>query len=47
VRCNLRVISICISLLTKHLNISSGIYEPFEFPQLRILCLALFSIFFK
>jgi hypothetical protein len=42
---NLRVILICISLMTRMLNISLGVSQPFEFPQLRILCLALFPIF--
>jgi hypothetical protein len=41
VRWNHSVVLICISLL----NIFSGASQPFGIPQLRILCLALYSIF--
>ena len=39
VRWNLRVVLICISLMTKNVS------QPFDIPQLRILCLALSPIF--
>jgi hypothetical protein len=43
VRWNLRVVLICISLMTK--NSSLGASQPFGIPQLRILCLILYPIF--
>ena len=46
VRWNLRVVLICISLMTKcMLNISLGVSQPLDIPQLRILRLALYPIF--
>ena len=45
VRCNLKVVLICISLMIKDVNIFSSASQPLSIPQLRILCLALYSIF--
>jgi hypothetical protein len=42
-RWNLRLF--CISLMIKDVEYFSGASQPFGIPQLRILCLALYSIF--
>jgi hypothetical protein len=42
---NLRVVLICISLMTKDVEHFLGASRPFSIPQLRILCLALYSTF--
>jgi hypothetical protein len=42
VRGDLRVVLICISLMTKDVKHSLGASWPFDIPQLRILCLALY-----
>jgi hypothetical protein len=44
VRWNLRVVLIFISLMTKNV-VHLGISQPFDIPQLKILCLALYPIF--
>jgi hypothetical protein len=44
-RCNLRVVLICISLMIRMLSIFSCASQPFVIPQVRILCLALSPIF--
>jgi hypothetical protein len=42
VRLNLRVVLICISLMIKHAEyFFSGASQPFDIPQVRVLCLAL------
>jgi len=46
VRWNLRVVLICISLMTKMLDISLDASQPLDIPQFRILCLALYPIFY-
>jgi uncharacterized protein YqcC (DUF446 family) len=45
VRWILRVVLICIFLMTRMLNIFSGASQPYVIPQLRILCLAVYPIF--
>ena len=45
VRWNRRVVLICISLMIKDIEHFLSASQPFEFPQLRILCLALCPIF--
>jgi hypothetical protein len=45
VRWNLRVVLICISLMTKDAEHFLGSFQPFGIPQLRILWLALYPIF--
>jgi hypothetical protein len=45
VRWNLRVVLICISLMTKDAEQFLGASQPFDIPQLKILCLALYPIF--
>jgi hypothetical protein len=47
VRWNLRVVLICISLMTKELNISLSAFRPFDTPQLGILCIAFVLPFLK
>jgi hypothetical protein len=47
VRWNHRVILICISLMTKDVEHFLGASQPFGIPQLRILCLALYSILIR
>jgi hypothetical protein len=42
---NLRVVLLCISLMTKDVEHSLGAIQSFEFPQLRIVRLAVFPIF--
>ena len=44
VRWNLRVVLICISLITKDPDHFLEASEPLDFPQLRIPCLALYPI---
>jgi hypothetical protein len=45
-RWNLRVVLICIFLMTKNVgHFFLGASQPFGIPQLRILCLALYPIF--
>jgi hypothetical protein len=41
VRCNLKVVLICISLMIKDVNIFSSASQHFRIPHLRIICLAL------
>jgi hypothetical protein len=45
VRWHHRVVLICISLMIKDAELSSGASQPFGIPQERILCLALRPIF--
>jgi hypothetical protein len=45
VRWNLRFVLICISLMTKGVELILGASQPFGIPQLRVLCLALYPIF--
>jgi hypothetical protein len=45
VRWNLKVVLIYISLMIKDVEHFSGASQPFDIPQLRILCLALCPIF--
>ena len=45
VRWNLKVVLICISLMTKGFEHFLSASQPFEIPLLRILCLALYPIF--
>jgi hypothetical protein len=45
VRWNLRVILIRISLMIKDVEHFLGASQPFDIPQLKILCLALYPIF--
>jgi hypothetical protein len=46
VKWNLRLVLICISLMTKNVEHFLGCFsQPFGIPQLAILCLALYPIF--
>ena len=45
VRCSLRVVLICISLMIKDVELFSVVSQPFGIPQVRILCSALSLIF--
>ena len=46
VRLYLRVVLICISLMTKDVDISLNVFQSFEIPLLGVLCLGLYSIFY-
>jgi hypothetical protein len=42
---NISVVFICISLMKRHVEQFLGASEPFNIPQFKILCLALYPIF--